>query len=70
MELFEIQPELASQILEIGNRKISLENGEQVKWINLNNQTCFAEKGISGCTYDNENVKMFINVPSRCKTVY
>lgn len=70
MELMTTTAEQAKAILEAGNRKIVLKNGYAVKWINLNNDTCYAEKGAHGSTFDNENVEFFIKVPARAKTVF
>lgn len=70
MELIETTAELAYNILQAKTRKITLENNYKVTWINLNNNTCFAEKKNNGCTFDIENVKFFINVPKNAKTIY
>ena len=70
MELIETTPQLAYSILEKGNRKIQIQNGKQVSWINLNNQTLFAESKLNGGTYNLEDVKLFIIVPKNSKTVY
>lgn len=70
MELVETTPEKAFEILTNKTRKIVLGNGREVTMINLNNQTCFAEKNNSGSTYENENVKFFIKVPKGSKTVF
>jgi len=70
MELIKTTPEIAESILRQGNRKITIANGRKVEWINLNNMTLFAQYKLSGCTYDLEDVELFINVPTNAKTVY
>jgi hypothetical protein len=60
MEKIKTTPQLAQQIIEQGNRKIVIDNGDVVKWINLNNRTLFAEKNNRGSTHDLENVNLFI----------
>ena len=70
-EFIETTPELAKTILENGTRKIVIANGEEVEWINLNNETCgTASKNGSRRPYNLEDVKLFIKVPSVAKTVY
>lgn len=70
MELVKTTPELASQILANGNRKIIINNGKKVEWINLNNRTLFAGFKLNGSTYNLEDVELFISVPENAKTVY
>ena len=70
MELIKTTPELAQSILENGNRKIVIQDGKKVEWINLNNRTIFAGFKLNSRTYDFEEVELFISVPSNTKTVY
>ena len=70
MELVKTTPELASQILVNGNRKIVIGNGKKVEWINLNNRTLFAGFKLNGSTYNLEDVELFISVPEDAETVY
>lgn len=67
MELIKTTPELAK---EITNRVITITNGRIVKWINLNNRTLFATDGLSGSIYDLDDIDLYINVPSNCKTIF
>lgn len=70
-ELVETTPDLAKSILESGNRKIIVGDGDVVEWINLNNQTCgAASKSGSRRPYNLEDVVLFIKVPVSAKTVY
>ena len=68
--MIQTTPELASSILEMKHRKITLDNGYLVKWVNLNNNTCWAEKNESGSIFYNENVTFYIQVPVSAKTIY
>lgn len=70
MELVKTTPELAQSILEKGNRKIVIQDGKKVEWINLNNRTLFAGFKLNGRTYDFEEVELFISVPKNAKTIY
>ena len=70
MELVNTTPELAQSILEKGNRKIVIQNGKKVEWINLNNRTLFAGSKLNGRTYDFEEVELFISVPENAKIIY
>lgn len=70
MELVKTTPELAQSILENSNRKIVIQNGKKVEWINLNNRTLFAGLKLNGRTYDFEDVEFFICVPKNAKTIY
>jgi len=70
MELVNTTPELAQSILEKGNRKIVIQNGKKVEWINLNNRTLFAGYKLNGRTYDFEEVELFISVPENAKIIY
>lgn len=70
MELVKTTPELASQILQNGNRKIVTNNRKKVQWINLNNSTLFAGDNQNGVTLNLENVELFICVPKNAKTIY
>jgi len=70
MELIQTTPTKAKSILENGNRKITIGNGREVEWINLSNNTLFAVANGSGCTYNLEDVDLYINVPTHSKTVY
>jgi len=70
MELVKTTPEIAHSILEKGNRKIVIQDGKKVEWINLNNRTLFAGFKLNGGTYDLENVELFISVPENANTVY
>ena len=49
-----ISPEKAVALLE--DHRITIWNGKVVRWINLNNQTLFAERNGSGMTYDIEGI--------------
>lgn len=71
MELVKTTPEKAASILKTGNRQIKLGDGRLVCWINLNNNTCFAQRALyGGCTVNNEDVEFYICVPQNAKTVY
>ena len=70
MELVKTTPELASQILANGNRKIVIGNGKKVEWINLNNRTLFAGFKLNGSTHNLEDIELFISVPDNAKTIY
>lgn len=70
MELVKTTPELAQSILEKGNRKIVIQDGKRVNWINLNNRTLFAGLKLNGRIYDFEDVELFISVPENAKTIY
>lgn len=70
MELVKTTPELAQSILEKGNRKIVIQDGKRVGWINLNNRTLFAWFKLNGRIYDFEEVELFISVPENAKTIY
>lgn len=70
MELVKTTPELASEIIATGSRKIVIQNGKTVEWINLNNRTLFAALKLNGRTYDLEEVELFISVPKNAKTIY
>ena len=70
MELVKTTPEIAQSILEKGSRKIVIQDGKKVEWINLNNRTLFAGFKLNGRTYDLEDVELFISVPENAKTVY
>lgn len=70
MGLIKTTPELAVSILEKGNRKILLKNGQRVIWINLNNNTLFAKHKQTGAVLNIEDVELFILVPNNCSTVY
>lgn len=70
MELVKTTPELAQSILEKGNRKIVIQDGKKVEWINLNNKTLFAGFKLNGRIYDLEDVELFISVPMEAGTVY
>ena len=70
-ELVKTTPELAKSILESGNRKIVIADGDEVEYINLNNETCgTASKNGSRRPYNLEDVELFIKVPANAKTVY
>lgn len=60
--LIETTPEIAVSILETGKYKIYVRN-KQVKWINLNNGTLYAECNQNGLMYNVEDVKIFIAMP-------
>ena len=49
-----ISPEKAVALLE--DHRITIWNGKVVRWINLNNQTLFAERNGSGMTYDIDGI--------------
>lgn len=70
MELVKTTPELAQSILEKGNRKIVIQDGKRVEWINLNNRTLFAGLKLNGRIYDFEEVELFISVHENAKTIY
>jgi len=70
LEEVKTTPELASEIIAKGNRKIVLQNGKKVEWINLNNRTLFAGFKLNRRTYDLEEVELFISVPENAKTIY
>lgn len=70
MELVKTTPELASEIIAKGNRKIVIQDGKKVEWINLNNRTLFAGFKLNGRTYNLEDVELFISVPENAKTIY
>lgn len=70
MELVKTTPELASEIIAKGNRRIVIQNGKKVEWINLNNRTLFAGFKLNGRTYNLEDVELFISVPENAKTIY
>ena len=70
-ELVKTTPELAKSILESKSRKIAIKNGDQVEWINLNNETCgTVSKNGSRRPHNLEDVEIFIKVPANAKTVY
>jgi hypothetical protein len=70
MELVKTTPELASEIIAKCNRKIVIQDGKKVEWINLNNRTLFAGFKLNGRTYNLEEVELFISVPENAKTIY
>lgn len=75
MQLIETTTQTASNILEIGNRKIKAKLKISTKifnvdWININNYTCFLSDKNSGFCQDCENVVFFIQVPNNAKKIY
>ena len=74
MELIETTEQTAFNVLEKGNRKIKAltkSGGYFVKWININNNTCFIKHSKnSGCVMNCEDVRFFIQVPASVKNIY
>lgn len=61
--LVKVSPELAKEILDNHSetRVLIIGNGRKsVKWINLNNMTLFAGSENNGCTYNIEDVQIYI----------
>lgn len=74
MELIETTAETAKHIIEAGSRIIKATKGNglyKVKWINENNSTSGLQcrKGHE-ITQNNEDLKFFIQVPNKAKTIY
>lgn len=66
MNMIQTTPELAFSILENQNRKVITSKGDEVEWINPNNETLFA----GGTLYNWEDTQLFICVPTNARTVY
>lgn len=74
MELIQTTEQNAYDVLKQGSRKVkALTNTGRyyVKWININNHTCFIKHNKNGgCMLNNEDVTFFIQVPASAKTIY